>query len=201
MRGTSRDESQCVPSPEKLFKTRDLELPIFEGSLPSCWPHSAGYTRTSVHPYFPVAKRSCWKIGAAFGNVSGTEKVPQRTFAAKNFQVNFLVRFASKPLLCWIVPLNGSENYLVLFVRFFGFGVLFWLLNVPGFSPLRPPQPSTEFSCGPGYFLNADDGLPCAREERTWMFQVEVRAQEVRALNCNHDKSCEVDAPLVGPLP
>ena len=38
--------------PRTLFKTRDLELPFFEGSLPSCWPHSAGYTRTSVHPYF-----------------------------------------------------------------------------------------------------------------------------------------------------
>ena len=50
VRETGRDESQCVPSPEKLFKTRDLELPIFEGSVPSCSPHSAGYTRTSVHP-------------------------------------------------------------------------------------------------------------------------------------------------------
>ena len=54
VRETGRDESQSVPSPEKLFKTRDLELPIFEGSVPSCSPHSAGYTRTSVHPYFPV---------------------------------------------------------------------------------------------------------------------------------------------------
>ena len=56
MRETSRDESQNVLSTQKLFKTRDLELPIFEGSLPSYSPHSAGYTRTSVHPYFPVAK-------------------------------------------------------------------------------------------------------------------------------------------------
>ena len=56
-RETGRDESQSVPSPEKLFKTRDLELPIFEGSVPSCSPHSAGYTRTSVHPYFPVTNQ------------------------------------------------------------------------------------------------------------------------------------------------
>ena len=59
---------------------------------------------------------------------SGTEKVPQRTFATKilpNFRVNFLVQFASKPLLYWVVPSNCSENSLVLFVRFFGFGVLF----------------------------------------------------------------------------
>ena len=41
---------------KKLFKTRDLELPIFEGSLPICLPHSAGYTCTFVHRYFPVAK-------------------------------------------------------------------------------------------------------------------------------------------------
>ena len=52
----SRDESQSVPSPGKLFETRDLELPFFEGSLPSCSPHSAGYNRTFLHPYFPVAK-------------------------------------------------------------------------------------------------------------------------------------------------
>ena len=57
VRVTSRDESQSVPSLKKIFKTRDLELPIFEGSLPSCSPHSAGYTRTSVQPYFPVPIR------------------------------------------------------------------------------------------------------------------------------------------------
>ena len=55
VRVTGRDESQSVPSPEKLLKTRDLELPFFEGSLPSCSPHSAGYTRTFLHPYFPVS--------------------------------------------------------------------------------------------------------------------------------------------------
>ena len=62
VRATGRDESQSVPSPEKkkLFKTRDLELPFFEGSLPSCSPHSVGYTCTSLHPCFPVAK--CWSF-------------------------------------------------------------------------------------------------------------------------------------------
>ena len=29
VRATGRDESLSVPSPEKLFKTRDLELPLF----------------------------------------------------------------------------------------------------------------------------------------------------------------------------
>ena len=53
VRATGRDESQSVPSPEKLLKTSDLELPFFEGSLPSCYPHSVGYTPTSLHPYFP----------------------------------------------------------------------------------------------------------------------------------------------------
>ena len=60
---------------------------------------------------------------------SRSEKVPQRTCATKilpNFRVNFLVRFASKPLLCWPVPSNRSEDSLVLFVRFFGFEVSFW---------------------------------------------------------------------------
>ena len=37
------------------LQTRDLELPSFEGSLPSCWPHSAGCTRIFLHPYLPVA--------------------------------------------------------------------------------------------------------------------------------------------------
>ena len=50
--------SPKVFSPQKIsFKTRDLELPfVFEGSLPSCSPHSAGYTRSFLHPYFPVTK-------------------------------------------------------------------------------------------------------------------------------------------------
>ena len=67
--------------------------------------------------------------------VSGTEKVPQRTYATKilpNFRVKYLVRFASKPFVLLgddpVTPSNCSENYMVPFVRFFGFGVLFWLL-------------------------------------------------------------------------
>ena len=59
---------------------------------------------------------------------SRTEKVPQRTFVTKispNFRVNFLVRFASKPLFYCVLPSNCSENSLVLIVRFLGFGVLF----------------------------------------------------------------------------
>ena len=63
VRTTSRDESQSVPSPEKFFKTRDLELPFFEGSLPSCSPHSVGSTRTFLHPYFPLAN-SCGSINS-----------------------------------------------------------------------------------------------------------------------------------------
>ena len=39
--------------PRKLFKTMDLELPFIEAFLPSYWPHSAGYTRTFLHPYCP----------------------------------------------------------------------------------------------------------------------------------------------------
>ena len=75
MRETGRDESQSVPSPEKLFKTRDLELPIFEGTLPSCSPHSAGYTRPSVHPYFPVPNASL-AISNVFSGVHLKDVVP-----------------------------------------------------------------------------------------------------------------------------
>ena len=80
MRETGRDESQNVPSPEKLFKTRDLGLPIFEGSVPSCSPHSAGYTRTSVHPYFPVTN-----------NIFGTEGYLQGTITSQH--LNYLGQF------------------------------------------------------------------------------------------------------------
>ena len=65
----------------------------------------------------------------------GQKKVPQRNCVTKilpNVRVNFLVRFASKPLFCWVMtgnPSNCSENSLVLFVRFFGFVGPFRLLT------------------------------------------------------------------------
>ena len=34
-----------------------------------------------------------------------------------------------KSLFYWVLPSNCSDKSLVLFLRFFGFGVLFWLLN------------------------------------------------------------------------
>ena len=49
----------------------------------------------------------------------GTEKVPQRNCVTKiwpNVQVNFLVRFASKPLFYWVM----TGNPLELFRKFFG---------------------------------------------------------------------------------
>ena len=81
VRVTGRDESQSVPSPEKLFKTRDLELPFFEGSLPSCSPHSAGYTRTFVHPYFPVS------------NLKKHADFPRRRPTSQDFRSEFFWRF------------------------------------------------------------------------------------------------------------
>ena len=48
--------------------------------------------------------------------------VPQRACVTKflpNFRVNFLLRFASKPLSNWAVPSNSWENSLVLFVQCF----------------------------------------------------------------------------------
>ena len=59
-------------------------------------------------------------------------EVPQRNSVTKivpSFRVNFLVRFASKPLFYWVMPLNCSEKSLVLFVRFFGFVGPSWPLN------------------------------------------------------------------------
>ena len=56
VRETGRDESQSVPCPEKLLKTRDLELPIFDGSLPKIVHRTPRdtpvplYTQTSPWP-------------------------------------------------------------------------------------------------------------------------------------------------------
>ena len=84
-------------------------------------------------------------------------KVPQRTFVTKispNVRVNFLARFASKPLFCWVVPSNCSDNSLVLFVRFCGFGVLFSLLQTSGLDlrllSLRSTPSGTQKLCFQG---------------------------------------------------
>ena len=54
-----RDYHRRVPMcslPRTTLQNKGSGVPnCFEGSLPSCWPHSAGYTRTSLHPYFPQA--------------------------------------------------------------------------------------------------------------------------------------------------
>ena len=59
--------------------------------------------------------------------ILGTEKVPQRKCVTKilpNVRVNFLVRFASKPLFDWIM----TGNLLELFRKFFGaVRAIFWL--------------------------------------------------------------------------
>ena len=99
-----------------------------------------------------IRKRAEYTL--ARNQYSGTEKVPQRTFATKispNFRVNFLVRSASKPLFYWVVPSNCSEDSLVLFVRFFGFGVLVWLPkyinNSPGVFSCIHPGVNTRAAC------------------------------------------------------
>ena len=73
----------------------------------------------------------------------GTEKVPQRNFVTKilpNVRVNFLVRFASKPLFYWI--LIGTP--LGLFRKFFGaVRANFWLCGsflAPEFLPPREKE-------------------------------------------------------------
>ena len=56
----------------------------------------------------------------------GTEKVPQRNWVTKiapNVRVNFLVRFASKPLFYWVM----ADNPLEMFRKFFGaVRAIFW---------------------------------------------------------------------------
>ena len=65
------------------------------------------------------------------GKNQGRKGTP-KNFCDKDFAElsgDFLVGFASKPLFYWVAPSNCSENSLVLFVRFFGFGVLLWLVK------------------------------------------------------------------------
>ena len=81
-----------------------------------------------------------------FGDRKGTTKKNFVTKILPNVRVNFLVRFASKPLFYWIMtsnPSNCSENSLVLFARIFGFMGPFWPLSTCGTPPIctavRPP--------------------------------------------------------------
>ena len=94
-------------------------------------------------PYFltkkklPAAEQSVFKRGIlsqSFG--PGQKRYPKELLPQRfrrTFGVNFLVRFASKPLVLLGSALELFRNSLVLFVRSFGFGVLFWL---PTFGPL-----------------------------------------------------------------
>ena len=120
------------------------------------------YRCSELSPRTEFTLRSKFSTGGSFGlrcsasetflkplsekpRKSGTEKVPQRTFAAKispNFRVNFLVRFASKPS----TPSNWSENSLALFVRFFGFGVLSLIAVAEAEVWPRVPQPTSSSS-------------------------------------------------------
>ena len=52
---TERDESQTIPSPEKLIKQGAWSSQLFKRSVPSYWPHSPGYIRTLLHLSFPAA--------------------------------------------------------------------------------------------------------------------------------------------------
>ena len=71
MEGRRDKESPKCSSPGKFYNKRDVELPFFEGSLPSCWLHSMPNTRTFLHLYFPVAKQADMRIR--------TCSAPQRT--------------------------------------------------------------------------------------------------------------------------
>ena len=44
---------RCALPRKKALQNRDLELPIFQGSVPSCSPHPTGSTRTSGTPVLP----------------------------------------------------------------------------------------------------------------------------------------------------
>ena len=98
---------------KKLFKTRDLELPIFEGSVPSCSPHSAGYTRTSVHPYFPVTKNPEDVFSTNSSGTDMTGRPGYRTMAMiGGSSAPYLARTPCVPL--FVLRLIGLETKNVL---------------------------------------------------------------------------------------
>ena len=64
-------------------------------------------------------------------------------------------------LIYWVVPSNCSEKSLALFVRFFGSGVLFWLLSVV-------EAPSKSRTSGPSAFSPRfpEQQPECAQDSR-----------------------------------
>ena len=86
--------------------------------------------------YRPPKSFVCFIHRFFFSRIRDRKGTPKRTFATKilpNFRLNFLVRFASKPLCYRVVPSNYSENSLALFVLYFfwALGFFFWPLIEP----------------------------------------------------------------------
>ena len=57
VRATGRDEYQSVPSPEKPFKTRDLELSLFRGISPKLFAALRGIHPSLSTPVLPRFKQ------------------------------------------------------------------------------------------------------------------------------------------------
>ena len=130
-------DSWCNLRPIPVMRPVVVSLPSY-----NLGRRSNGQIATNVQslpPSLSPASQEKSEIGSIHTTAGGkdlvTEKVPQRNCVTKslpNIWVNFLVRFASKPLFYWVMtgnPSNCSENSLVLFVRFFGFVGPFWLLK------------------------------------------------------------------------
>ena len=89
------------------------------------------YTFVNCRDVFCQAKfkRIPAQAHALLEQVERPEKETSKNLCAKDFaelSVNFLVRFASKPLFYWVVPSNRLQNKLwCCSCGFFGFGVLF----------------------------------------------------------------------------
>ena len=66
-----------------------------------------------------------------FGDRKGTtKKLRDKDLAERSGALSGAICLKTLVLQANVTPSNCSENYLVLFVRFFGFVSPFWLLNV-----------------------------------------------------------------------
>ena len=83
-------------------------------------------------PTFGAFRSTCLNFQEKVGDRKGTtKKLCDKDFAERSGELSGAIRLKTVVLLenDPVIPSNCSENYLVLFVRFFGFVGPFWLLR------------------------------------------------------------------------
>ena len=110
--GTSPD---TFSPPKNSSKQEIWSSQFFRDPLPSSSPHSAGYTRTSVHPYFPVAKSGVRRGLGPKGYPEGLERhldAARQKIAARQFlPLVDLYLVAPQPVECDTISASALDRY------------------------------------------------------------------------------------------